>query len=103
MSSLLSIAIVATTASVVVALFAVLWQARTSRREGAIALVTGAVLAAWAVVATALAYRGVFVAAADEGVPPAGINLALVLSFLAACLALSPSLRHLLSAQASVH
>jgi hypothetical protein len=102
MSSLLSLVILVSTAVVVAALFLVLWRERASRRDGRIALVSGAALAVWAVITTVLAREGVFQSAAEEGVPPVGITLAVVLLVLAVCLSVSGSLRSLLSRQSSL-
>jgi ABC-type xylose transport system permease subunit len=79
------------TAVVLVALFLVLWRERTSTRDARIAIVSGAVLSLWAVVATVLAYRGVFQPKDAESVPPVGINLVVVLSVLFVSLATSTS------------
>ena len=58
--TLLAVVVLALTAAVVVAIFLVLWRERTSARESRIAVVSGVVLAAWAIVATMLARRGFF-------------------------------------------
>jgi hypothetical protein len=58
-TNLLAVLILATTASVVIAIFLVLWRARTSGRDSWIAVASGSVLAAWATV-TALLARGGF-------------------------------------------
>jgi hypothetical protein len=102
MSPLFSMVVLLTTAAVVVALFAVLWRGRTSRREGAVALASGVALALWAATTTALARGGFFEAAPGQGVPPVGINFVLVMLVLASSLALSASLRGLLSDQATL-
>ena len=91
--------VLALTAAVVVAIFLVLWRERTSARESRIAVVSGGVLAAWAVVAVMLARGGFFEQGDPNSVPPVGITLALVLLGLAVCLLVSPSLRRLLTNQ----
>jgi len=101
-TSFLVVAVLGPTAVVVAALFVVLWKKRTTRREGRVALASGATLAVWAVITTALAHQGFFQAAAGETIPPVGLNLAVVLLALALCLAVSPSLRGLRSRQASL-
>ena len=83
----------------VIAIFLVLWRERTSARESRIAVASGVVLAAWAIVATMLARRGFFEQCDPNSVPPIGITLALVLLALAVCLLVSPSLRRLLTNQ----
>jgi hypothetical protein len=84
---------------VVVAIFTMLWRARTSAHEGRVALVSGGLLAIWAIVATVLARTGVFQATVSETVPPIGINFLVVFLGLAFCVAISRSLRGLLSQQ----
>jgi hypothetical protein len=97
--TLLAVVVLALTAAVVVAIFLVLWRERTSARESRIAVVSGVVLAAWALVATMLARRGFFDQSDPNSLPPIGILLALVLLALAVCLLVSPSLRRLLTNQ----
>ena len=97
--TLLAVIVLALTAAVVVAIFLVLWRERTSARESRIAVASGVVLAAWAIVATMLARRGFFEQPDPNSVPPIGITLALVLLALAVCLLVSPSLRRLLTNQ----
>jgi hypothetical protein len=101
-ASLLAVAVVAPTAIVVAALFIVMWRERRSGREAMIAVVSGCMLALWAVVESALARQGFFQPPDVQSVPPIGINLAVVLLILGASLAASRSLRHLLSRQASL-
>jgi hypothetical protein len=97
--TLLAVVVLALTASVVVAIFLVLWRERTSTRQSWIAVASGVVLAAWAIVATMLARRGFFEQSDPNSLPPIGITLALVLLALAVCLLVSPSLRGLLTNQ----
>ena len=73
--SILTIAVVLPTALVVVAIFAVLWRERTSRREAVVAIASGVTLAAWATLVAALARRGFFQPAPGARVPPVGIIL----------------------------
>ena len=79
-----------------------LWRERKSAADGRIALLSGAVLTLWAVVATALAYGGSFQPQAAETVPPVGVTLVIVLSVLFVSLAASASLRGLLTRQADL-
>ena len=79
--------------------FSRLWRERTSARQSWIAIVSGVVLATWAIVTTMLARRGVFQPPDPYSFPPIAITLILVLLALAACLLGSPSLRHLLTNQ----
>ena len=94
-TNLLAVLILAPTAAVVIAIFLVLWRERTSAREARLAIVSGVVLATWAIVTTMLARRGFF----QPPLPPIGITLVLVLLILAGCLLVSPSLRRLLTNQ----
>ena len=64
--------ILGSTATVVAALFTVLWRERSTARDARVALLTGGVLSLWAAVATVLAHRGVFQPRAGESVPPVG-------------------------------
>ena len=98
-TTLLAVVVLALTAAVVVAIFLVLWRERTSARESRIAVVSGVVLAAWAIVAAMLARRGFFQPRDPKSLPPIGITLTLVLLALAVCLLVSPSLRRLLTNQ----
>jgi hypothetical protein len=102
MLSPLAVAVLLPTALVVVAVFAVLWRERTSRRDARIAIATGIVLAVWAIATTALAWRGFFRPPAGATVPPVGANLIVVLLALALCLSVSVSLRRLLRNQANL-
>ena len=97
--TLLAVVVLALTAAVVVAILLVLWRERTSPRESRIAVASGVVLAAWAIVAAMLARRGFFQPPDLVSPPPVGIALALVLLVLAVCLLISPSLRRLLTNQ----
>lgn len=95
----LALVVLPSTAIVVAALSAALWRERTSVREGRVALLAGVALLLWAIVAAVLAYRGVFQPKDAESAPPIGVNLVVVLSFVAASLAVSESLRRLLTRQ----
>jgi hypothetical protein len=98
-TNLLAVLVLALTAAVVIAIFAVLWRERTSARQTWVAAVSGIVLAAWAIVTTMLARRGVYQPHDPDSPPPVGITLLLVLLVLAACLIGSRSLRRLLTNQ----
>ena len=102
MLSPLAVAVLLPTALVVVAVFAVLWRERTSRRDARVAIATGIALAVWAIVTTVLAWRGFFQPSAGATVPPVGANLIVVLLALALCLRVSVSLRRLLRNQANL-
>src|SRR5215813_2366313 len=96
---LLGVVIVALTAAVVIAIFLVLWRARTSTRQSPIAVVSAVTLALWALVTALLARAGFYQPPDVYSPPPVGIALGLALVVLAVCLLLSPSLRGLLTNQ----
>lgn len=98
-SSFLASLLLPLTAAVVVAIFLVLWHARGSARDSRVAVIAGAVLAAWAILTTVLARRGVFELPDPNAVPPVGIAFALALLGLGASVLASPSLRRLLTNQ----
>ena len=101
-TTLLTFIVLGLTALVVAAVIFLLWGERTSTRDATIALVSGGVLSLWAVVATTLAYRGVFEPQAAESFPPVGTNLVVVLSVLFLSLITSVSLRRLLTRQSQL-
>ena len=89
--------VVIPTALVVIALFLIMWRERTSPRSAGIAVLSGLILAAWAIATGVLASSGLYSQSPDtRGPPPVGIQLVVALAALAACLRLSPSLRGLL-------
>ena len=98
-TNLLAVLIVATTASVVVAIFLVLWREGTSARDSRVAAFSGIVLAAWATLTAVLARRGFFLQTDPDRLPPVGVTLLLVLIVLAVCLVAFPTLRRLLTNQ----
>jgi hypothetical protein len=101
-TQVLAILVLVPTALVVVALFTVLWRARTSAHESRVALFAGGLLATWAVVETVLALTKAFKPAHAAAIPPIGINFLVVFLGLAFSLAVSRSLRRLLSDQVSL-
>jgi hypothetical protein len=98
-TNLLAVLILPSTVAVIIAIFLVLWRERTSPRESVIAILSGVVLAAWAIITMLLARRGFFQPPDPYSPPPIGITLILVLFALGVCLLASPSLRRLLSNQ----
>ncbi len=100
-TSLLAVVVLGLIVAVVVALFLAMERERTSSRDAWVALVSCCALAAWAVLATVLAYEGSFVQS-DGGAPPVGIALAAALTVITVCLVTSASLRGLLSNQRSL-
>src|SRR5262249_40167301 len=98
-TELLTVLIAGPAYAVVLALFWVMWLAHRSPRERGVATAAGVALAAWAALATSLARRGALIQPDEKTAPPGGINLLPALAAMAAALALSPSLRRLLSNQ----
>jgi hypothetical protein len=95
----LGVVIVAVTAAVVIAIFLVLWRARSSPRQSRTAVVSAVVLSSWAMVTALLAQRGWFRPPDLYSPPPVGGALGLALAVLTVSLLLSPSLRSLLTNQ----
>ena len=102
MPMFLPIAVLLPTAAVVAAISIVLWRARTSQRDGHVAIIASTALALWSVSTTVLTYRGVFQPRTAQSFPPIGINMVVVLLLLSLSLILSASLRRLLSQQANL-
>lgn len=98
-TTLLAVLVLTPTFAVVIAIFLVLWHERVSARQSRIAVVAGAVLAAWAILVTILARRGVFQPPDPSSLPPVAIMLTVALAGMSACLIASPSLRQLLTNQ----
>jgi hypothetical protein len=98
-TNLLAALILALTAAVVIGIFLVMWRERTSARQARIAVISGVVLTAWAVVTTLLARGGFYQPPDLTSPPPIGITLALVLLALGVSLVFSQSLRGLLTNQ----
>lgn len=96
---LLTVIIVALTVAVVIAIFLVLWRARTSARQSGIAVASAVILATWAIIAATLAQRGSLQPPDLHSPPPVGIALGVALAMLAVFLLVSPSLRGLLANQ----
>jgi hypothetical protein len=101
-TSVLAVVVLLPTALVVVALFAVLWRERTSTREAFVAIASGVLLAAWAIITTILARRGSFQPGPGAKVPPIGVAIVAALLGSAFFVSVSPSLRHLLRNQANL-
>ena len=98
-TQVLAVLVLLPTASVVVAMFLVMWHERKSPGEALTAVVSGTVLAAWATVVAVLAARGAFAQSGAERLPPVAIALVLLLAATGASLVASPSLRRLLTNQ----
>src|SRR5262249_10832656 len=94
-----AVLILGLTVAVVLGLLFVLWRAHTTTREGAVAIVSGVVLAAWAVTAMILARRGYFVQPDGNTPPPIGSYLVLGFVALAIAVVSSRTLRRLLANQ----
>ena len=87
------------TAMVVIAFFAIMWRERTSPRSAWIAVLSGLVLAAWAITTAVLAASGSYQPPDTHRPPPAGIQLVTALAVMVVSLWLSPTLRGLLHNQ----
>jgi hypothetical protein len=98
-SSLLTILVGVPTGAVVVAMFIVMWSARTSFATSRAALVGGMALAVWALAVTVLGLQGRFVQPDGNAVPPVGIALGIAFLVLAVAFGTSPSLRSLFTNQ----
>jgi hypothetical protein len=94
--------VVAPTALVVIALFAIMWRERTAPRSAWIAALSSLVLAAWAIATAVLASSGFYQPLDAHSPPPVGIQLLTALVILSACVGLSPTLRGLLRNQKSL-
>lgn len=101
MYAFLLVAVLVPTAFVVASLGSVLWRGARTMRGARTAFVSGSILGVWTIVVQLLAYEGVFQREIG-GIPAVAINMAVVLAGLALSLALSPSLRGLLTDQASL-
>jgi hypothetical protein len=91
--------VVLPTAVVVVAFFMVVWRERTTTRSTWIAVITGVVLGSWAIGTGVLASRGNYLPRSAESFPPVGIQLIAALAAMVTAIAVSPSLRGLLTNQ----
>jgi hypothetical protein len=98
-TELLIALVVGPTAAVVVAMFLVMWSARTSSATSRAAIIAGVALAIWGVIVGVLAARGSFLQPDGKSVPPVGITLLAVFILLGIALAASASLRSLLANQ----
>src|SRR5262247_3265489 len=96
---LLTALIVVPTATVVLAMFYMLWQERTSARTAAVAVIAGVVLALWMLFTSIEAARGLYLPPVTPGLPAIGIQLLAALAGLTFFLVVSPSLRGLLTNQ----
>ena len=96
---LLSFIILLTVVAVIVAIFSMLWRERRSSGDAVIAVLCGLALAAWAAIAFVLARRGGLVASPTDTIPPVGRVLGLGFLVTVGAVAISPSLRRMLSSQ----
>ena len=98
-TTVLAVLVVTPTAAVVIALFMTLWHESDSTRQSYVAIISGIVLSAWAVVAATLAYREYLRPPDAQSVPPIGIFIAVALFGMFLALRFSRSLRSLLANQ----
>lgn len=96
---LLTLLIVAPAVLVVIAVFLMVWNERTFSRTGSVAIVSGIVLAVWLTATTLLARSGFYLPPETRRAPPVAVQLVVALIGLALALAVSPSLRSLLTNQ----
>ena len=95
----LAVLILGLTAAVVIAIFLVLWRERTSARQARLAIVSGVVLATWALVTTMLARRGSFSRLTRTACHPLGSRSCWCSSRWRGASSSLPSLRRLLTNQ----
>jgi hypothetical protein len=98
-SSVLTVLVVLPTLAVVIALFFVMWSARTSPAASRAAIFSGITIAAWAVTATVLGLRGAFTQPDDDSIPPIGVALLVAIAAMFVAFVASPSLRSLFTNQ----
>jgi len=98
-ATLLAIVIVVPAVVVVIAIVAMVWRASTSPRSALVAAVAGLVLIGWLAGTSIAAQRGFYLPPPPPSPPPVGIQLLIALAGLSLALALSPSLRGLLTNQ----
>lgn len=98
-SNLLAVLVVVPTVAVIVAMFVVMWSARTSFATIRAAVVGGIALTAWALAVALVGRQGAFVQPDGNAVPPVGIALSVALLVLALSFGASPSLRSLFTNQ----
>jgi hypothetical protein len=98
-TDLLAVLVVLPTLAVVVAMFVVMWKARTTPATSRAAIVTGSALALWAVVVMVLGVRGAFVQPDGESIPPLGITLGLAFLIQVVALTASATVRSLFTNQ----
>ncbi|MGE5801908.1 MAG: hypothetical protein ACM358_06600 [Gemmatimonadota bacterium] len=97
--ALLAAFVIVPAALVVVAMSWMLWRARTTPRSGAVAILSGVVLAGWGGATAILANRGVYLPPPVATLPPIGLQLLVALGVMGLALRGSPSLRSLLTNQ----
>jgi hypothetical protein len=98
-SPLLIVLVLVPTAAVVVAMFFVMWAARTTPATARAAILAGIALAVWAVTVIVLGLGGAFVQAEGESVPPIGMVLLAAFIVMVVAFRASPSLRSLFTNQ----
>jgi hypothetical protein len=102
MSAFLAVATLAVVVGWTASVISVLWRAHRSPREARVAVVSGIVLAGWAILEIALARAGAFLGSPGQRVPPVGINLFVSVLLMALSLGAAPSLRSLVSRQSGI-
>ena len=97
--SLPTVLVVLPTVAVVIAMFFVMWAARTSPATSRAAILSGITLAMWAATVTVLGLRGAFVQPDGDSIPPVGIALLVAFAVMLVAFSASASLRSLFTNQ----
>lgn len=96
---LLTVLVLVPTAAVVVAMFFVMWAARTTPATARAAILAGIALAVWAVTVIVLGLGGAFVQPDGESIPPIGMVLLAAFIVMVVAFRASASLRSLFTNQ----
>jgi hypothetical protein len=98
-SHLLIVLVLVPTFAVVVAMFVVMWAARTTPATARAAILAGIAIAGWAVAVIVLGLRGAFVQPDGDSIPPIGMVLFAAFIVMAIAFRASASLRSLFTNQ----
>jgi hypothetical protein len=98
-SHLLIVLVLAPTAAVVVAMWFVMWAARTAPVTTRAAILAGIALTVWAVTVIVLGLRGAFVQPDSQSIPPIGLALLAAVTVMVVAFRASAALRSLFTNQ----